>query len=46
MHNAVVFNIRGLSWRLRDHASLEIATTEPANLASADQNPRRDATFG
>lgn len=30
MHNAVVFNIRGPSWRLRDHTSLQIATTEPA----------------
>ena len=27
MHNAVVFNIRGPSWRLREHAGLEIATT-------------------
>jgi DNA replication protein DnaC len=29
MHNAVVFNIRGPSWRLREHHSLEIATTQP-----------------
>lgn len=29
MHNAVVFNIRGPSWRLREHHGLEIATTEP-----------------
>lgn len=27
MHNAIVFNIRGPSWRLRDHHGLEIATT-------------------
>lgn len=27
MHNAVVFNIRGPSWRLREHHGLEIATT-------------------
>jgi DNA replication protein DnaC len=29
MHDAVVFNIRGPSWRLREHNSLEIATTDP-----------------
>lgn len=29
MHNAVVFNIRGPSWRLREHHGLEFATTEP-----------------
>jgi DNA replication protein DnaC len=29
MHDAVVFNIRGPSWRLREHNSLEIATTNP-----------------
>ena len=27
MHNAVVFNIRGPSWRLKEHHGLEIATT-------------------
>ena len=27
MHNAIVFNIRGPSWRLREHHGLEIATT-------------------
>ena len=31
MHNAVVFNIRGPSWRLREHNGLEIATTEPTH---------------
>lgn len=30
MHNAIVFNIRGPSWRLREHDSLQIATTHPA----------------
>jgi len=29
MHNAIVFNIRGKSWRLREHNGLEIATTNP-----------------
>ncbi|MAT04734.1 MAG: AAA family ATPase, partial [Acidimicrobiaceae bacterium] len=29
MHNAVVFNIKGLSWRLREHNGLEIAATNP-----------------
>ena len=29
MHNAVVFNIRGPSWRLKEHDSLQIATTQP-----------------
>jgi DNA replication protein DnaC len=29
MHNAIVFNIRGPSWRLREHHGLEIATTQP-----------------
>ena len=29
MHNAVVFNIKGPSWRLREHNGLEIATTNP-----------------
>ena len=28
MHNAVVFNIKGPSWRLREHQALTIATTE------------------
>lgn len=31
MHNAIVFNIKGPSWRLREHNSLEIATTNPTN---------------
>jgi DNA replication protein DnaC len=29
MHDAIVFNIRGPSWRLREHHGLEIATTHP-----------------
>jgi DNA replication protein DnaC len=29
MHKAIVFNIRGPSWRLREHNGLEIATTNP-----------------
>ena len=29
MHNAIVFNIRGPSWRLREHDSLQIAATQP-----------------
>lgn len=30
MHNAVVFNIKGPSWRLREHAALTAATTTAA----------------
>ncbi|HEY1737055.1 MAG TPA: IS21-like element helper ATPase IstB [Acidimicrobiia bacterium] len=29
MHKAIVFNIRGPSWRLREHNGLELATTHP-----------------
>jgi DNA replication protein DnaC len=29
MHKAIVFNIRGPSWRLREHNGLEIAATNP-----------------
>ena len=29
MHNAVVFNIKGPSWRLREHQALTTATTDP-----------------
>lgn len=29
LHDAVVFNIRGPSWRLREHHGLEIAATDP-----------------
>ena len=31
MHNAIVFNIKGPSWRLREHNGLEIAATNPTN---------------
>ncbi len=31
MHNAIVFNIKGQSWRLREHNGLEIATTNPSD---------------
>ena len=30
MHNAVVFNIKGPSWRLREHQALTAATTDPS----------------
>jgi DNA replication protein DnaC len=30
MHNAIVFNIKGPSWRLREHQALTTATTDPA----------------
>lgn len=30
MHNAVVFNIKGPSWRLREHQALTTAATDPA----------------
>lgn len=29
MHNAIVFNIKGPSRRLREHNGLEIAATKP-----------------
>ena len=29
MHKAIVFNIKGPSWRLREHNGLEIGTTHP-----------------
>jgi len=31
MHNAVVFNIKGPSWRMREHHALEQAATDPDN---------------
>ncbi len=34
MHNAIVFNIKGQSWRLREHNGLEIATTNPSDRGS------------
>ena len=38
MHNAVVLNIKGPSWRLREHHGLEIATTLTPP-PTARQNP-------
>jgi len=44
MHNAIVFNIKGPSWRLREHNGLEIATTNstgrspPLTSSTADRN--------
>lgn len=32
MHNAIVFNIKGPSWRLREHHALTAATTDPSRL--------------
>ena len=29
MHNAIVFNIKGPSWRMREHHALQTATTNP-----------------
>jgi hypothetical protein len=37
MHNAVVFNIKGPSWRMREHHALEQATTD----ADRDSGRRR-----
>ena len=34
MHNAIVFNIRGPSWRPREHDSLQIATTQPTQRST------------
>ena len=31
MHDAIVFNIKGPSWRLREHQALTAATTEPGH---------------
>jgi hypothetical protein len=40
MHKAIVFNILGPSWRLREHNVLEIAAPTPtANLTPASQEP-------
>jgi hypothetical protein len=44
MHNAVVFNIKGPSWRLREHQALATATTatgkETTTYAAHPRNPR------
>ncbi len=34
MHNAVVFNIKGPSWRLREHQALTTAATDPTKKRS------------
>jgi hypothetical protein len=50
MHNAIVFNTKGPSWRLREHDSPELATTNPtettpANLTNACPVPSRQREF-
>ena len=37
MHNAVVFNIRGPNWRLKEHHGLEIAVNGQWDLPSGGQ---------
>ena len=44
MHNAIVFNIRGPSWRLREHHGLEIAHHQPRPLTSDRQASPDHAT--
>ena len=41
MHNAIVFHIRGPSWRLKEHHGLEIATTTnpPLTCPTTRQSP-------
>ena len=34
MHNAIVFNIKGPSWRLREHNGLELAATNPTETTN------------
>jgi len=41
MHRAVVFNIKGPSWRMREHHALEVATTEPRDDEPDDTKRRR-----
>ena len=43
MHNAVVFNIKGPSWRMREHHALEEAATDPKSSSeggAANLSPR------
>jgi hypothetical protein len=42
MHNAIVFNIKGPSWRLREHNGLEIATTNPTERRPELTSPTAD----
>ena len=44
MHNAVVFNIKGPSWRLREHHALEIATTNPTRTEAPLTSPTGKTT--
>jgi DNA replication protein DnaC len=41
MHRAVVFNIKGPSWRMREHNALETATTEPHDDEDDPRDRRR-----
>ena len=41
MHRAFVFNIKGPSWRMREHSALETATTEPRDDDLNDTKKRR-----
>lgn len=41
MHSAIVFNIKGPAWRLREHHGLEIATTtNPRSPPHRQTEPR------
>jgi DNA replication protein DnaC len=39
MHRAIVFNIKGPSWRMREHQALATATTTP-------KDPRKESPLG
>jgi hypothetical protein len=39
MHDAVVFNIRGPSWRLCEHHGLEIAAADPHQTIRREPHP-------
>lgn len=41
MHNAVVFNIRGPSWRMKEHQALTEATRKPADQPDEPNGRRR-----
>ena len=48
MHNAIVFNIKGESWRLREHQALTTTTTEPRPAITSpagSAQPPPPATF-
>ena len=42
MYNGVVFNIKGPSWRLREHQALTTATTDPPNDDGANLTNREE----